>query len=368
MEAVGIAFENMFGGAYFNKRVLVTGHTGFKGAWLTLWLTLMGAEVMGYALDPPYENGVFGLCGVANGILDVRNDIRDGAELGGAFWFFQPEIVFHLAAQPIVRLSYDAPLETLETNVMGTVNVLENIRRLDSVRAAVIVTSDKCYENREQLWGYRECDAMGGFDPYSASKGCAELISSAYERSFFEKQSKGVATARAGNVIGGGDWAKDRILPDCIRALKAGKPVGVRNPRAVRPWQFALEPLYGYLLLGQKLLYDPKKYSGPWNFGPDDAAPVGRLVETLIGLWGCGAWEDLSAPGAVHEAAQLHLDCAKARALLGWRPRLSLYEALAETAAWYRAEPAGDLRALCIDQIARYYARANAALDHEERP
>ncbi len=370
MEAMGVTFKNMFGGAYFKKRVLITGHTGFKGAWLTLWLTLMGAEVMGYALDPPYENGMFERCGVANGMMDVRDDIRDDAELSDAFWFSQPEIVFHLAAQPIVRLSYDAPAETLETNIMGTVNVLENIRMLDSVRAAVLVTSDKCYENREQLWGYRECDAMGGFDPYSASKGCAELVTSAYYRSFFEKQKKGIATARAGNVIGGGDWAQDRIVPDCIRALQAGNPIKVRNPHAVRPWQFVLEPLYGYLLLGQKLLRDPGNYSGAWNFGPDYAvAPVGTLVETLVGIWGSGAWEDLSVPGAVHEATQLHLDCTKAKALLNWQPRLSLQEALEETAAWYRADPKGDLRALCIDQIGRYYARAaSTAFDHEEQP
>ncbi len=369
MEAVGIEFKNMFGGTYLKKRVLVTGHTGFKGAWLTLWLTLMGAEVMGYALDPPYESGMFGLCNVASGIMDVRNDIRDKAKLREAFQAFLPEIVFHLAAQPIVRLSYDAPAETLETNIMGTVNVLENIHMFGSVRAAVIVTSDKCYENREQLWGYRECDAMGGFDPYSASKGCAELVSSAYERSFFEKQNKGVATARAGNVIGGGDWAQDRIVPDCIRALEAGKTIGVRNPHAIRPWQFVLEPLYGYLLLGQKLPNDPKRYSGAWNFGPDDAvAPVGGLVETLIGIWGSGAWEDLSAPSAVHEAAQLQLDCTKAKALLNWKPRLSLYEALMKTVAWYRADTAADLRTLCIDQIGQYYARAaSAAVDQEER-
>lgn len=370
MEDMGVTFKNMFGGAYYKKRVLITGHTGFKGAWLTLWLTLMGAEVMGYALDPPYANSMFELCGIANGIMDIRDDIRDEAELSDAFWFCQPEIVFHLAAQPIVRLSYDTPAETLDTNIMGTVNVLENIRLLDSVRAAVIVTSDKCYENREQLWGYRECDAMGGFDPYSASKGCAEIVTSAYMRSFFNKQKKGIATARAGNVIGGGDWAQDRIVPDCIRALKEERPIMVRNPHAVRPWQFVLEPLYGYLLLGQKLLSEPENYSGAWNFGPDYAmVPVGKLVETLIGIWGNGAWEDLSAPGAVHEATLLHLDCTKAKALLNWRPRLSVQEALAETVAWYRADPNEDLRALCIDQIRRYYARAAGdALDNEEQP
>ena len=360
----------MFGGAYFKKRVLVTGHTGFKGAWLTLWLALMGAEVMGYALDPPYENGLFDACHVADGIVDIRSDIRNQRALHEAFSFFQPEVVFHLAAQPIVRLSYSAPAETMETNIMGTVNVLENIRLFESVRAAVIVTSDKCYENREQLWGYRECDAMGGFDPYSASKGCAELAASAYERSFFERQGKGVATARAGNVIGGGDWAHDRIVPDCIRALKAGKPIGVRNPHAVRPWQFVLEPLYGYLLLGQKLLERPQAYMGAWNFGPDysTVVPVGTLVETLVGIWGSGAWEDLSTPGAVHEATQLNLDCTKAKALLGWWPRLSLREALTETAAWYRADPKEETRVLCVDQIGRYYARATSAgFDHEEQ-
>jgi len=360
VEALELEGGRLFGGAYRGRRALVTGHTGFKGAWLVLWLRLMGAEVMGYALDPEYENGNFTLCGLADDIRDMRGDIRDKAALREAFSEFQPELVFHLAAQPLVRPSYAAPADTLEMNVMGTVNVLENIRLCESVRAAVIVTSDKCYENREQLWGYRECDALGGFDPYSASKGCAELAASAYGRSFFAGQGKGVATARAGNVIGGGDWARDRIVPDCVRALQGGRAIGVRSPRAVRPWQFVLEPLYGYLLLAARLLEDPVRYAGAWNFGPDctAAAPVSELVETLIGVWGGGAWEDLSDPGAVHEAGQLNLDCTKAGALLGWRPRLSLYEALSETAAWYKAFLAGgDMRALCARQIAAFCAR-----------
>ncbi len=364
VETVGVDLKTLFGGAYCGKRVLVTGHTGFKGSWLALWLKLMGADVMGYALDPVHERDNFVLCGLQDDMTDLRGDIRDKAALQAAFARFEPHMVFHLAAQPIVRLSYAIPADTLETNIMGTVNVLENIRLCESVRSAVIVTSDKCYENKEQIWGYRERDAMGGFDPYSASKGCAELVAAAYTRSFFASGHKGVATARAGNVIGGGDWAEDRIVPDCMRALLYGRAIGVRNPGAVRPWQFVLEPLYGYLLLGVKLLNEPEKYSGAWNFGPDSAAPVGELVALLTDIWGGGVWEDISSRQAVHEAAQLNLDCTKAKTQLGWRPRLTLYQALSETAAWYKACAASDMRALCARQIEEYSARCC----RDERP
>ena len=350
-------------GAYRGKKVLVTGHTGFKGSWLALWLTLMGAEVAGYALDPNTTQDNFVLCGLGGKLADQRGDIRDRALLSKIFRQFNPEVVFHLAAQPIVRLSYEIPAETFDVNVTGTVNVLECIRECDSVRAAVIVTSDKCYENKEQLWGYRECDPLGGFDPYSASKGCAELVTAAYSRSFFSAQPPkpqvGICTARAGNVIGGGDWAQNRIVPDCIRALQSGEPIGVRNPRAVRPWQFVLEPLCGYLLLGAMLLREPEAYGGAWNFGPDFSAvvPVGEVVASLIRLWGSGSLRDISNPAAVHEAGLLNLDCTKAKSLLGWRPRLSLEETLSETVTWYRAYRTADVSAFCSEQIASYCAK-----------
>ncbi len=364
LEAVGIALKQLFDGRFYGRRVLVTGHTGFKGSWLTLWLILINANVIGYALKPATEQDNFVACRLSDSITDLRGDVRDKAHLKAVFEAYKPEVVFHLAAQPIVRASYDLPAETMETNVMGTVNVLENIRACDSVRAGVFITSDKCYENKEQLWGYRECDAMGGYDPYSASKGCAELVCASYARSFFSQDciDKHICTARAGNVIGGGDWSPDRIIPDCVRALQGGKPIGVRNPLAVRPWQFVLEPLYGYLTLAAGLLTAPKKHTGAWNFGPDYSSivPVGEVAAEVVRLWGSGSWEDLSQPqkgsNAPHEATLLSLDCTKAKALLGWRPQLTLKEALGYTLDWYKAFPHGDIRRLCEQQIAAYCA------------
>lgn len=356
MEGMEIEFFDPFGGAFSGRRVLVTGHTGFKGSWLSLWLSLLGADVVGYALPPDTECGIFSLCGLGGRIADLCGDIRDNARLEGVFQAFRPEIVFHLAAQPAVLESYHAPVETFETNLMGTVNVLENIRQTGSVRAGVIVTSDKCYENREHVRGYREEDALGGYDPYSASKGCAELAASAYRRSY----SLPVATARAGNVVGGGDWTPDRIVPDCIRALRRGEPVGVRNPDAVRPWQFVLEPLYGYLLLAAKLLRDPEKFAGAWNFGPapESVVPVKELVGQVIELWGGGTWQDRSDPDAAHEAGLLYLDSKKAETSLGWRQRLSLRESLEWTVDWYRHFESADVCDLCRRQLAAYSARA----------
>lgn len=356
METVEIDGSRLFGGIYRGRRVLVTGHTGFKGSWLSLWLSMLGATVFGYALPPVSDEGNFTMCGLKDVVTDIRGDVRDKERLKGIFETFQPEIVFHLAAQPIVRLSYERPEETFGTNVTGTVNVLENVRSARSVKAAVVVTSDKCYENREQLWGYRETDPLGGFDPYSASKGCQDIVSASYARAF----RLPVATARAGNVIGGGDWSRDRIVPDCVRALREGNPVPVRNPGAVRPWQFVLEPLYGYLLLAQRLALDPAKYCGAWNFGPesDSAVPVRALVEAVIGLWGSGAWEDLSGGSAVHEASVLRLDCTKAKTLLGWRPRLGLGEALERTVDWYKNCGNGGAAELCRRQIAEYCGAA----------
>ncbi len=345
-----------FGGVYRGKTVLVTGHTGFKGSWLALWLHRLGANVVGYALPPTGPQDNFMLCKLDELIDDIHGDIRDMKALRAVFDEYRPDMVFHLAAQAIVRESYARPAETVETNVMGTVNVLECVRQFEETQAAVIVTSDKCYENREQLWGYRECDPMGGYDPYSASKGCAELVAAAWRRSF---PGKAIATARAGNVIGGGDWAAHRILPDCVRALRAGMPVEVRSPQAVRPWQHVLEPLSGYLALMQRLLHDPDKFAGPWNFGPcaDSIVPVQTVVEQFLKLWGSGSWADCSCPTDPHEATLLSLDCTKARALLGWKPQLSLDEGLKWAADWYRRFEGTDVRAICQRQMEDYSAR-----------
>lgn len=296
------------------------------------------------------------LCKLDELIDDIHGDIRDMEALRAVFDEYRPDMVFHLAAQAIVRESYARPSETVETNVMGTVNVLECVRQFEETQAAVIVTSDKCYENREQLWGYRECDPMGGYDPYSASKGCSELIVTAWRRSF---PGKAIATARAGNVIGGGDWAVHRILPDCVRALRVGVPVEVRSPHAVRPWQHVLEPLSGYLTLMQRLLHAPEEFAGPWNFGPDPGSivPVQTVVEQFLKHWGSGSWTDCSCSEDLHEATLLSLDCAKARTLLGWRPQLKLNEALGWTAEWYRSFENADARMLCQRQIAEYSAR-----------
>jgi len=358
METVEIDGLNLFDGVYQGKCVLVTGHTGFKGSWLSLWLYLMGAKVVGYALDPATQRDNFVRCGLHGKIIDLRGDIRDAALLNQVFDTYRPEFVFHLAAQPIVRRSYENPTETFETNVMGTVNVLEAIRSCNSVKAGVIITSDKCYENREQIWGYREDDKMGGYDPYSASKGCAELVTSAYRNSFFRRDSeKSIATVRAGNVIGGGDWSDFRLLPDCVRAAQSQIPIEIRNPDSVRPWQFVLEPLYGYLLLGSKLFQRGAAYSGAWNFGPDfeSIATVKTATELFAALWGGGAGiHCFSSEDAPHEAGLLSLDCTKAKTLLGWKPRLNLQQALEYTVEWYKNENTEDLFALCKSQIVSY--------------
>jgi CDP-glucose 4,6-dehydratase len=367
VEAMELDFSRQFGGVFAGKKVLVTGHTGFKGSWLSLWLCLLGAKVTGYALAPASDLDNYVLCHLNENITDIRGDIRDEAHLRDVFETAQPDIVFHLAAQPIVRDSYRFPKDTLETNIMGTVNLLENIRLSNAVQAGVIITSDKCYENKEQMWGYREGDALGGYDPYSASKGCAEIVTSAYQRSFFGSgqgagSHKDVSTARAGNVIGGGDWAAHRIIPDCVRSLRLGQPMGIRSPRAVRPWQFVLEPLYGYLLLASKMITSPGQFSGAWNFGPDleSVMPVGAVVEKVIDRWGSGEWIDQSDPAAVHEAGLLNLDCTKAKTLLGWKPRLDLTEALDLTLEWYQTFETMDAYKLCCNQIVAYSIRSMA--------
>ncbi len=346
------------------KRVLVTGHTGFKGAWLTLWLSELGADVTGYALPPPTDPSLFDMAGVERRVRHLVGDVRDEAALTRAVREGRPEIVFHLAAQSLVRLSYDQPVATYATNVMGTVNLLEAVRRCEGVRAVICVTSDKCYENRETARPYREDDAMGGYDPYSSSKGCAELVAAAYRRSYFDGAGAAVATARAGNVIGGGDWAKDRLVPDLLNGFAAGARPLIRFPSAVRPWQHVLEPLAGYLKLAEALWDGAPAAADGWNFGPDetDARPVGWIADRLAALWGEGAhWETTGEPQP-HEAHVLRLDCAKARRELGWRPAWALDEALRRTVAWRRALDAGaDMADFTLQQVrARQDALADA--------
>lgn len=347
---------------YQGKRVLVTGHTGFKGSWLCLWLCRMGAKVIGVALDPQTRRDNYVLSGVGKRMeADLRVDIRDGEHLTRIFKQYQPDIVFHLAAQPLVRLSYEQPVATYETNVMGTIHVMEAMRQTPSVRVGVMITTDKCYENKEQLQGYREDDPLGGYDPYSSSKGAAEIAISSWRRSFmhpdeYRHHGKSLASVRAGNVVGGGDWAKDRIVPDCIRAMEAGRPIDIRSPRAVRPWQHVLEPLGGYLLLAQKMWEEPTTYCEAWNFGPlqESVADVWTVASKLAEYYGGGTLHDASEPNAVHEAKLLTLDITKAQQRLGWTPRLSLDATLQLTADWYRRYRTEDAGRLCEEQIDRY--------------
>lgn len=347
---------------WHGKRVFLTGHTGFKGSWLSLWLQQMGAEVTGYALQPPTNPSLFEVANVAQGMRSIIGDIRDADMLKRAMAEARPEIVFHMAAQALVRYSYDFPVDTYATNVMGTVHLLEAVRQTGGVRAVVNITSDKCYENREWLWGYRENDPMGGYDPYSSSKGCAELVASAYRHSFFNSQDyvrHGVALAsvRAGNVIGGGDWAEDRLIPDIMRAITQGVPVHIRNPLAIRPWQHVLEPLAGYLLLAQKLWEDGAVYGEGWNFGPndEDAKPVSWIVECLIKAWGEGASWVLDSGDHPHEAHYLKLDCSKAKARLDWHPRWNLDATLGKIVDWQKKYQHGaDMKAVTLEQIDIY--------------
>ncbi|MDB5897670.1 MAG: CDP-glucose 4,6-dehydratase [Ramlibacter sp.] len=343
------------------RRVLLTGHTGFKGSWLSLWLQHMGARVTGYALPAPTNPSLFELAQVAEGMQSIIGDIRDAQALQAAFRRAEPEIVIHMAAQPLVRYSYAEPVETYSTNVMGTVNVLEGVRNSPDVKSVVVVTTDKCYENREWAWGYRENEPMGGHDPYSSSKGCAELVTSAYRSSFFGDRPGAhparIASARAGNVIGGGDWADDRLVPDIVRALMADKPILVRNPNSTRPWQHVLEPLGGYLLLAQRLATDGEAFAGGWNFGPrdDDAQPVLEVVKRFCKHWGGASSWELSSTQGPHEAHYLKLDCSKASAYLGWQPQWNLDEAIARIVDWNRThQKGGDLRATTLAQISDY--------------
>lgn len=345
------------------KRVFLTGHTGFKGSWMSLWLQSMGAEVVGYSLAPPSNPSLFEVAHVAKGMVSLEGDIRDLDLMQAAMVQHRPDLVIHMAAQSLVRYSYEDPIETYSTNIMGTVNVLEAVRQVTSVKAVVVITTDKCYENREWVWGYRENEAMGGYDPYSSSKGCAELVTAAYRQSFFTKteaESVAVASVRAGNVIGGGDWAADRLIPDMVRAVAEGLPVVIRNPHAIRPWQYVLEPLSGYLLLAQRLYEDGVAYAEGWNFGPseDDAKPVQWIVEQLTGMWGEGASWTLDKTEHPHEAHYLKLDCSKARMRLGWQPRWTLTRALEDIVSWHKGHQRGDdMHDFSLKQIAEFQAQ-----------
>ncbi len=343
------------------KRVLLTGHTGFKGSWLSLWLQTLGAEVTGLALPPHTDPNLFQLTVAGQpDIKSIMGDIRETDTVADAFARAQPEMVFHLAAQALVRTSYQQPVDTFATNVMGTVNVLERARQTESVRAVIVVTSDKCYQNREWCWAYREDEPLGGHDPYSASKGCAELVTAAYRDSFFKAQhGAGVATARAGNVIGGGDWGTDRLIPDLIRAFSRGEKPLIRRPTAVRPWQHVLEPLAGYLRLAQCLFDEPEAYSEAWNFGPDDTASVtvGTIVEYVTSHWPeAPGWQQDTAAHP-HEAYALKVDASKARARLAWNPQLDVRAALDWTVDWYVRHAAGTpALTLVREQLDRYHA------------
>jgi CDP-glucose 4,6-dehydratase len=349
---------------WHGKRVLLTGHTGFKGGWLSLWLQSLGVQLVGFALEPPTKPSLFNIAEVSQGMTSVIGDIRDMSNLQALFDKYRPEIVFHMAAQPLVRYSYQNPLETYATNVMGTVHLLEAVRQTPGVKAVVNITTDKCYENREWLWGYRENEPMGGYDPYSNSKACAELISAAYRSSYFNASTYSqhgiaTATARAGNVIGGGDWAQDRLIPDILTAFVQGRKVDIRNPGAVRPWQHVMEPLRGYITLAERLYEFGPSFGEAWNFGPndEDAKSVGWIVEQMANAWGPNAQWDVDTGEHPHEARCLKLDISKARNRLNWHPALRLQEALALIIDWAKKFSAGaDMRRLTLNQIKAYQA------------
>lgn len=354
---------DIFKGFYKGKRVLVTGHTGFKGSWLSIWLHELGAEVVGVAKDPFTERDNFVLSGIGNKIkADIRADIRDGEKMKEIFDEYQPEIVFHLAAQPLVRLSYDIPVETYETNVMGTINIMEAIRATKSVKVGVMITTDKCYDNKEQIAGYKEDDPFGGYDPYSSSKGACEIAIQSWRRSFFnpndygKKHTVSLASVRAGNVIGGGDWALDRIIPDCVKSLESGRPIDIRSPKAIRPWEHVLEPLSGYMMLAQKMWDEPTKWCEGWNFGPESesVSTVWEVATELVNNLGYGELKDSSDPNAVHEANLLMLDINKVKTRLGWKPRMNMKQCMSLVADWYRRYRTDEVYTMCIEEIEEY--------------
>ena len=346
------------------KKVLITGHTGFKGSWLSLWLQQCGAELIGYSLGVPTTPSLFEVAQVADGMVSITGDIRDLGHLTRVVNEHKPEVVIHMAAQSLVRLSYEDPIQTYSTNILGTANVLETVRNSNSVHVLLVITSDKCYENQEWFWGYRETDPMGGHDPYSSSKGCAELITTAYDRSFFSKKQLTdapvfIASTRAGNVIGGGDWARDRLVPDIMKGILKKQSVFIRYPNAIRPWQYVLEPLRGYLILAENLWYHGRQFVGAWNFGPNDqdSRPVSWIADSLIELWGEEACWQADSMQHPHESNYLKLDCSKARSLLRWTPILTLDRSLEWVVEWYRAYSSGkDMWHITQNQIAQYEA------------
>lgn len=352
-------FDNFFKG----KRVLVTGHTGFKGSWLSIWLHELGAEVVGVSQEPFTNRDNFVLSGIGHKIMaDLRANICDGQKMKEIFQKYQPEIVFHLAAQPLVRYSYEQPVETYEANVMGTIHVMEAIRSTVSVKVGVMITTDKCYDNKEQMRGYKEDDPFGGYDPYSSSKGACEIAIQSWRRSFFNPEDYGkkhhvsLASVRAGNVIGGGDWALDRIIPDCIKALEQDKVIDIRSPKAIRPWEHVLEPLSGYMLLAKKLWEHPTEFCEGWNFGPESesVSTVWEVATELIKNYGKGELKDSSDSNAVHEAKLLMLDITKAKTKLGWKPRMNMRQCMELVADWYKRYQTEDVYQLCIEEIHQF--------------
>jgi CDP-glucose 4,6-dehydratase len=354
---------DLYSNFYAGKRVLVTGHTGFKGSWLSIWLHEIGAKVIGVGLDPYTERDNFVLSDIGSKIeADIRADICDGQKMKDIFTKYQPEIVFHMAAQPLVRLSYEIPVETYMTNVMGTIHIMEAIRSTKSVKVGVMITTDKCYDNNEQMEGYVETDPFGGYDPYSSSKGACEVAIQSWRRSFFnpadygKKHTVALASVRAGNVIGGGDWAKDRIIPDCIRALETTRVIDIRSPKSVRPWEHVLEPLSGYMLLAQKMWEKPTEFCEGWNFGPesDSILTVWEVASAIVDNFGYGVLKDVSDPNALHEANLLMLNINKVKTRLGWKPRLNAKETVALTADWYKRYKTENVYSLCIEEIKKF--------------
>lgn len=354
---------DIFDNFYCGKRVLVTGHTGFKGSWLSIWLHELGAEVVGVSQEPFTNRDNYVLSGIGNKMMaDLRSDICDGQKMTEIFQKYQPEIVFHLAAQPLVRYSYEQPVETYEANVMGTIHVMEAIRATSSVKVGVMITTDKCYDNKEQMRGYKEDDPFGGYDPYSSSKGACEIAIQSWRRSFFNPEDYGkkhhvsLASVRAGNVIGGGDWALDRIIPDCIKALEHDKVIDIRSPKAIRPWEHVLEPLSGYMLLAKKQWEHPTEFCEGWNFGPESesVSTVWEVATELIKNYGKGKLKDSSDPNAVHEAKLLMLDITKAKTKLGWKPRMNMQQCMDLVADWYKRYQKEDVYQLCVEEIEKF--------------
>jgi len=370
LEDLEINFTEFLKKKFKNKTVLVTGHAGFMGTWLSLWLHALGAQVIGYSIEQPNDHSIFNAISLENKITHVNGDVNDFSKINNCFRTYNPEFIFHLAAQPLVQESYIKPVETFQTNIMGTANLLESIRNSQSVTSCIVVTSDKCYENREIDYAYKENDPLGGYDPYSASKGAAELVTASYRNSFFnshgiDKHKVSISSVRAGNIIGGGDWAKHRIVPDCIRSLIKKQKIPVRNPNAIRPWQYVLEPIFGMLLLMSKMTKEPEKFAQAWNFGPNiskNKVTVKELVSKIISEWGEGEWYDASkeTSNLPHEANFLMLDSNKAKKLLGWLPVYTITETIVETSAWHReyVNKNSNMYEFSVNQINKYIQKA----------